>query len=65
MNGKDRTRGDLKGKERTLGQRPWLQSAEGTPMPELVLETKQEKNGEEKGTSARVYVLYVYVPSWG
>ena len=56
---------DLKGKEKRLGQRPWLLSAEGTPIPELVLETKQEESGEEKRASARVYVLYVCVPSWG
>ena len=28
-------------------------------MPELVLETKQEKSGEEKGVGARVCVFFV------
>lgn len=42
-----------------LGQRPWLPSAVGTLMPELVLETKHEENGEERRVGARVWILYI------
>ena len=49
---------DLKGNERNRGQRPWLLSAEGTPMPKLVLQLSEVWVVGRK-ESVRVYACCV------